>query len=65
MQQSTHQQQVTVSSLLGLMALAIAAGRSKAAVADGDAGRDAPEHACDLPARRRTACGSQAEAAAS
>jgi hypothetical protein len=61
MQQSTHQQQVTVSSLLGLMALAIAAGRSKATATDNDACRDA----CDLPVRRNTACCSRSEAVAS
>lgn len=60
MQQSTHQQQVTVSSLLGLMALAIAAGRDKAPATGGDAGRDA----CDLPARRETACCPRREAPA-
>jgi|JI9StandDraft_2_1071091.scaffolds.fasta_scaffold316879_1 hypothetical protein len=45
MQQSTHQQQVTVSSLLGLMALAIAAGRSKAT----NAGDRCPD-GCEAPA---------------
>lgn len=60
MQQSTHQQPVTVSSLLGLMAVAIAAGRSKAKATDGDACRDA----CALPARRETGCCPQPEAAA-
>lgn len=57
MQQTTHQQ-VTVSSLLGLMALAIVAGRSKE-TKDGDASRDAR----DLPVPRETACSPQAEAA--
>lgn len=47
MQPSTQQQPVTVSSLLGLMALAIAAGRAKAK----DAGERC-QTACDGPARR-------------
>lgn len=46
MQQSPQQPQVTVSSLLGLMALAIAAGRSKAK----DAGERCPD-ACEVPER--------------
>jgi len=61
MQQSTHQQQVTVSSLLGLMALAIAASRGKAPAADESADRDASA----LPARRAAACCPPREAAAS
>lgn len=47
MQQSTQQQPVTVSSLLGLMALAIAAGRGKAK-ADAE---DRCPTACAAPAR--------------
>ena len=48
MQQSAHQQPVTVSSLLGLMALAIAAGRSKAKAEQDDT--------CAVPARRDAVC---------
>lgn len=60
MQQSTHQQQVTVSSLLGLMALAIAAGRNKAPATGDDAGRGV----CDRPSRPAAACCPRPEAAA-
>jgi hypothetical protein len=47
MQQSTQQQIVTVSSLLGLMALAIAAGRNNAK----PEGERCPT-ACEGPVRR-------------
>lgn len=60
MQHSTPQQPVTVSSLLGLMALAIAAGRSKAKAREDAAHRDA----CDLRAARDGACCPRPEAAA-